>query len=132
MSFDRIDVVLDGEPLRGEFPATATLEFEDGTNTTVEIVREAVRQTFYITRHDEKTLRISVPRKLSAEFGLFGRTKTDLFDRQKNVERRRNMPKYEWTFHKLKKYESSHPPTLFRTLDQWRAEQRKKRTKEKK
>lgn len=127
MSFDRMDVVLDGEPLRGEFPVTATLEFEDGTNTTVEIAREAVRQTFYITRHDAKTLRIRMPRKMAAKFELFGRTKTDLSDRQKNVQRRRDMPKYTANVNSLREYKTSEPKTLFRTLDQWRTEQRKKK-----
>jgi len=127
MSFDRIDVILDQESPTGEFPVTATLEFEDGKTATVEIAGQAVRQTFYITRHDARTLKISMARKLPAKFELFGRTKTDLFDRLKNVARRKDMPKYKWTVNGLRKYKVSHPANLFLTIDKWRAERKKKK-----
>jgi len=125
MSFDRLDVILDAKSLDGAFPVAATLEFADGSATQVAIAQRAVRQSFYIERHDSKSLKIHAPRRLIADFELFGRTKTDLFDREKNVERRKDMPKYEvknpWELRR--EHESVHPPNLFQTLDQWRATQ---------
>ena len=125
MSFDRLDVILDAKSLDGAFPVAATLEFADGSTAQVAIAQQAARQSFYIERRDSKSLKIRAPRRLMADFELFGRTKTDLFDREKNVERRKDMPKYavKNLWDSRRKHGSVHPPNLFQTLDQWRKTQ---------
>jgi len=124
MSFDRLDVMLDAKSLEGEFPVAATLEFADGSTTQVAIARQTVRQSFYIERRDSTSLKIRSARRLGADFELFGRTKTALFDREQHAERRKEMPKYTWVWNQMtQKYKDSWPPNLFWTLDEWRKTQ---------